>query len=280
MAGLRRTGVEDRQVERRRHDRPRGSPLLGDGPGRRGVGRRRDLAARVQDEAGRRVAVPSAFRSGDRRRPARRSRRGRRERGRRLGQERLRLGVPQEPGDRPRRRGHDDGDGEPAQARPYRADGWQPRPATALRMPAMLAAARRAGRARGAASAGRFGHVVAPLVGVAGRRLGRALVGRQVVARRVDVVRRRPGRRGRRPRSGWPAAERRRRGRRHRRRAPRPGGPSRWASGSRTGQPGSPWQAGRRIASGPTPWASISEVTVSGRPRPCAPARSGPRSCR
>ncbi len=39
---------------------------------------------------------------------------------------------------------------------------------------------------------------------------------------------------------------------------------SRWASGSRTGQPGSPCQAGRSIVPRAVPWASMSDVIVSG----------------
>ena len=38
----------------------------------------------------------------------------------------------------------------------------------------------------------------------------------------------------------------------------------RCATGTRTGQPGSPCQAGRRIVAGSVPCASIREVTVSG----------------
>ena len=39
---------------------------------------------------------------------------------------------------------------------------------------------------------------------------------------------------------------------------------SRWTSGRRTGQPGSPCQAGRSIVPRAVPCASMSEVTVSG----------------
>ncbi len=39
---------------------------------------------------------------------------------------------------------------------------------------------------------------------------------------------------------------------------------SRWTSGSRTGQPGSPCQVGRSIVAVSVPWASMSDVIVSG----------------
>ncbi len=53
---------------------------------------------------------------------------------------------------------------------------------------------------------------------------------------------------------------------------------SRWATGTRIGQPATPWKAGRMTALRSLPWASMSDVIVSASTQPCRAGQSSAAS--